>query len=84
MTAVPARIVVTMKDGRKLSKERKYLIGSPEEPLTMDQFKELYKKFTRGILSDDMIARTTDAVMNLEKLSDTDELMDMLVYRHRC
>ncbi len=82
MTAVPARIDVTLKNGEKLTKERKYLIGSPEEPLTMDQFKELYRKYTQGILSDDLIAKTIDAILNLEKLSDTDKLMDMLVFRH--
>ena len=52
--------------------------------MTMDQFKELYQKFTKGILSDEQIIKTRDAIMNLESLSDTDTLMDMLVFRHRC
>jgi len=82
MTAVPAYITIKMKNGKELSKKRKYLVGSPEEPLTMEQFKELYRKFTRGILSDDKIRKTEEGILNLEKLSDTDELMDLLVFKH--
>jgi len=83
ITAVPARVIVKMKDGRELSKERLRFLGSPEEPLTMEQFQELYSKFSQGILDDEQIRRTRDAILNLEKLSDTDELMDMLVFRNR-
>ncbi len=83
MTAVPAQITVKMKNGKTFFKERKNFIGSPEEPLTMDQFKGLYYKFTHGILPDEQIKKTQDMIMNLENLSDTDELMDTLVFRHR-
>ena len=70
-----------MKDGREFSKERMYIIGSPREPLTMEQLLELYSKFTRGILSEEQIRRTSEAILNLENLSNMEELMDRLVFR---
>lgn len=81
--AMPARVIIKTKDGKKYSGERMYLIGSPELPLTMEQFRELYFKYTGGVLSQDQIEKTADAIMNLEKLSDVDELMDILTFRHR-
>lgn len=83
MTKVAAQITVKMKNGKTFSKERKYFFGSPEEPLTIDQFKGLYHKFTQGILSEEQIRKTSEFILNLEKLSDTDEFMDMLVFKHR-
>jgi len=81
--AEPARVIIKTLDGREFSGERMHLIGSPELPLSMEQFRELYCKFTRGVLAQDQIERTADAIMNLEKLSDVDELMDILTFRHR-
>lgn len=74
----PARISVKTKDGRAFSKERRFPIGSPDEPLTMDQFRGLYNKFSQGILPEREISRAADAILNLEKLSDLRELMSIL------
>lgn len=76
----PARVTIKMKDGRVLSKERNYIIGSLEEPLTMEQIRELYAKFTKGILPEDYMSETADALMNLESLPNVDKIMDMLVF----
>jgi 2-methylcitrate dehydratase PrpD len=76
----PARVTVKMKDGRELSRERRHIIGSPEEPLTMQQIRELYAKFTRNVLPEDYISRTANILINLESLPNIDELMDMLVF----
>lgn len=81
ITEVPARLTIKMRDGREFSKERMYIIGSPREPLTMEQLLELYSKFTRGILSEEQIRRTSEAILNLENLSNMEELMDRLVFR---
>jgi len=83
MTEVPARLIIKMKDGSEFSGERWHIIGSQEEPLTMGQLQELYSKFTRGILPEEQIRRTGEAILNLEKLSDMEEFMDMLVFRHK-
>lgn len=81
--AEPALVTVKTKDGREFSGERRYPIGSPKEPLAMEQFGELYSKFTRGILSEEQIEKTAEALLNLEKLNDVEELMDILTFGHK-
>ena len=80
--AAPARVTIKTRDGREFSKERMHSIGSPSEPLTIAQFRELYAKFTQGILTQEQITRTADSVLNLENLSDAQELMDILTFAH--
>jgi 2-methylcitrate dehydratase PrpD len=75
-----AKVTVRLKDGRVLSRERVHIRGGPREPLTWDEFKTLYKKFTKGILPDDVIEFTCDAIYNLEKLKDLGELINALVF----
>ncbi len=79
----PAEVTIKMKDGRKFSGRRTHTIGSRQEPLSMNQFRELYSKFTKGILSDDQIDKTAEAILNLEKLNDVLELMNILTFRHK-
>jgi 2-methylcitrate dehydratase PrpD len=69
----PGRVVVKMKDGKEFSRERKYPIGHPKEPLTPEQFRELYSKFTRGILPEKDILSTAEAIYNLEILKNVKE-----------
>jgi len=79
----PARVIIKTRDGRTFSEERKYPIGSTGEPLTMDQFKALYVKFTQGVLSDRQITKTLNSIIDLEKLNDIEEFMDILTLRHK-
>ena len=79
----PANLAVRMKDGRSFSGERKYPIGTLEEPLTENQVKVLYSKFTQGVLSQKQAEKTAEALLHLEDLSDVQELMDILTFRHR-
>ena len=81
---VPARVVVKLKSGEEFSKERAHVIGSPEDPITLEQIKELYRKFTRGILPSEQIEWTMDAMLHMENLSDVDELLDILTFRYKC
>jgi len=77
-----ARVVAKLKDGTEFTKERKYPIGSPEQPLTKDQFKELYCKFVRGVIPEDRIERTASILLDLEKLTNMEELIEMLCFSH--
>ena len=79
----PAEVIIKMKDGRKFSGQRKHTIGSLQEPLSTNQFRELYSKFTKGILSDDQIDKTAETILNLEKMNDVLELMNVLTFRHK-
>lgn len=83
MSNVPARMVVKLKDGKVLKAERMRVLGSQEVPLSSAQIKNLYVKFTKGILSDAHIEKTYNIIMNLEEYNDMQELMDILVFRHR-
>ncbi len=79
----PAEVTIKTKDDRKFSGQRKHTIGSIQEPLSSNQFRELYSKFTKGILSDDQIDQTAEAILNLDKLHDVLELMNILTFRHK-
>jgi 2-methylcitrate dehydratase PrpD len=76
----PAEVIIKMKDGRKLSGQRLYTIGSRQEPLSINQFRELYSKFTKGILPGDQIDKTAEALLSLEKLNNITDLMDILTF----
>ncbi|MFC1970800.1 MmgE/PrpD family protein [Chloroflexota bacterium] len=81
MTKIPARIIVKMKDGKELTKERWHFLGSPEEPLTMQQFEDLYFKFTQYVLTKEQIEKTKKAILNIEDYSFASDIMDMLVFK---
>jgi 2-methylcitrate dehydratase PrpD len=83
MANVPSKLTIKTKDGKTLQTERRCVIGAPQDPLSLEQIEDLYTKFTKGILSDDQIKKTREAILHIEELSDIEELMDILVYRHR-
>ena len=59
-----------------------HMIGSHKEPLTIEQFSNLYLKLTKDILSKEDSSRTAEALLNLEELNDSrvGELLDILNY----
>lgn len=77
-TGAPACLTVTMKGGKKFTGERTRPIGSPQEPLTEEQYRELYHKFTRHVLTEEQIEKSAEAIFHLEKLSGVAELLDIL------
>jgi 2-methylcitrate dehydratase PrpD len=78
----PARVELILKDGRKFFREREFAIGSPQEPISLEQFRSLFTKFVEGILTEPSISWTADAIMDLENLEvrDLKELNRVLVY----
>ena len=83
MLVDPARLTIKMKDGGEFSGERQYPIGSPEEPLSTTEIGKLYQKFTKGVLSEKQIEKTLELLLNLEKLSDVEQLVDAITFRHK-
>ncbi len=77
--AAPSQLVVKMKDGRQFKKERIYPIGHPKEPVTTEQLRTLCAKFTEGILVEKKFSKMTDMILDLEKLGNVKELVDILV-----
>jgi 2-methylcitrate dehydratase PrpD len=78
----PARVEVTLKDGKVLFRERAFAVGSPQEPISLERFRSLFTKFVRGLLPEPNITWTADAIMDLEHLAvdDLQELNRVLVY----
>lgn len=79
--APEATVTVVMKDGDRLQKTRETYHGSPKDPLTEDEFRHLYEKFTHGILPEDTIDRTADDILNIENRREMQQLLEELTYR---
>ena len=79
----PAQLEVSLKDGRQFFRENNHVIGSPAHPLTMEQFKALFVKFTRDVLPDAELRWTVDALARLEELDQGEvaRLMHILVHK---
>ncbi len=82
LVQAPAEVIIKMKNGKKISRQRMHTIGSRQEPLSPKQFRELYSKFTKGILADQQIDKSVEAILNLDKLNDLLGLMNMLTFTH--
>jgi 2-methylcitrate dehydratase PrpD len=76
------RIDVILKDGQTLTRAMAQPYGGPENPLSIGQVVDIYRKYCRGILSDTHIERTKDIILNLENEPDLQELFDVCTFRH--
>ncbi len=65
-----------------LTKEMEQPLGGTKLPLSVDQFKELYKKYAKGILNEEQQEWTANIILNLEQYKDLQEFMDVLTYRY--
>jgi 2-methylcitrate dehydratase PrpD len=81
LVQAPAEVIIRKKDGKIFSGQRMFTIGSLQEPLSVEQYIELYSKFTKGILSNEQIEKSVEAILNLEQLNDVIGLMDLLTSR---
>jgi 2-methylcitrate dehydratase PrpD len=77
-----AKTKITHKDGRVFSKEMEQPLGGAKSPLTTEQFKELYKKYAKGLLTEEQLEWTANIILNLEQYKDLQEFMDVLTYRY--
>lgn len=76
-----ANVNVQLNNGERISGEMEQTIGGPKSPLSLEQFYGLYKKYTRGILTEEKQAETADMIMNLEKYSDLKGLFETLTFK---
>jgi len=75
-----ARVTVKLRDGKVLQKEMDQPPGGSKYPLPEEQLGALYQKYTRNILSDEKIIKTQELILNMEKLNDLSELIDILSF----
>jgi 2-methylcitrate dehydratase PrpD len=71
----PARVTITLADGRELQGYNEYPKGDPENPLTAAELVAKFRSLTDGILSGNQADRIIDKVMNLEEMADANELL---------
>ena len=73
LPALAARVITTLKDGRRFSKECTYVKGHPKNPVTEQ---ELIDKFKRCVpysaynLSDEVTHSVISSILSLEEIDD--------------
>ena len=78
-----ARIKVLLDNGERIVKDREQALGGPEFPLTADQFKRLYHKYTKNVLNSEDIEDTWETLSELEHIDDLSYLLEKIVFVKR-
>ncbi len=73
-----ARVKVTTRDGRSFSHEILNRRGSPENPMTRQDVEYKFRNVVASCLSPDRIDRVIALVDGLERLDNTNELIELL------
>jgi 2-methylcitrate dehydratase PrpD len=68
------RIIVTLKDGRRLEKYIEHAIGSAKNPMTNAQLEAKFRGLAEGVLTPDRVRKLMDLCWNIEKASDAAEV----------
>ncbi len=71
-------VTMTLKDGRKVTKQVDKVRGSPGNPMTRDELLGKYRGCASRVLKGDRLEKSIAALENLEKLAKASELMDAL------
>jgi 2-methylcitrate dehydratase len=74
----PCRVVITLKNGEKLAKERAYPKGDPRDQLSTVELKQKFGVLADGILDKAQCEMIYDAVYNVENVEDIGDLMKLL------
>lgn len=74
----PCRVVITLKNGEKLTKERAYPKGDPRDQLSTAELKQKFEVLAEGILDKSQCEAVYEAVYNVEKIEDIGDLMKLL------
>ena len=79
--AWPAKVTVTLLDGREIVEFIKYPKGDPENPLDWNEVKEKFSFLVSGILNQQGIAKVISLCENIESVDDCGQLLQT-VNRH--
>lgn len=74
----PCRVVITLKNGEKLIKERAYPKGDPRDQLSTAELKQKFEVLAEEILDKTQCEEVYDAVYNVEMIEDIGDLMKLL------
>ncbi len=75
-----ARITVSLINGEQVVKEKEQALGGPQFPLTQYQFKDLYRKYTKSVLTPKDMAETWQIISNLEKIENLRDFLEKIVF----
>jgi 2-methylcitrate dehydratase PrpD len=75
-----ARVTVIKKNGRKLVKDLKAFLGHPKNPLTLEQIRDVCRPYLDIVLREGQRNRVEELTLNMEKLADIRELMNILTF----
>jgi 2-methylcitrate dehydratase len=74
----PCRVVISLKNGEKLTKERAYPKGDPRDQLSTAELNQKFEVLADGILDKAQCEMIYDAVYNVENVEDIGDLMKLL------
>jgi 2-methylcitrate dehydratase len=74
----PCRVVLTLKNGDKLTKERSFPKGDPRDQLSTDELKQKFNVLAENILSDSQQEEFFHTIQNLENVANIGSLMNLL------
>ena len=77
-----SRIVVTLKNGKKIESEVASQLGHPLNPLTLEQITDVSKNFLEVYLDPQQCDLVLETMATLEERPDIRTMMDMLTYFH--
>lgn len=71
-------VTITLKDGRKLTKQVDKVLGSPGNPMSRDQLLGKYRSCASRVLKGDRLEKSIAALENLENMTTAKALIDTL------
>jgi 2-methylcitrate dehydratase PrpD len=71
-------VAVKTKKGKLYKEEIPFPKGHPQNPMTVEEFKERFRIMTSPVLKQNNIEMALEKVMNLEKIEDLHELVGLL------
>jgi 2-methylcitrate dehydratase len=74
----PCRVVITLKNGDKFTRERSYPKGDPRDQLSTAELKHKFEVLADGVLSTDRQREVFEAVKNLENLGYIGDVMRLM------
>ncbi len=77
-----SKIIITLKNGKKIENEIAAQLGHPLNPLSLDQITSVSKNFLDVYLKKDQTDLVLETMANLEEKSDVRSMMNMLTYFH--
>ncbi len=77
-----SKIIVTLKDGKKLENEVDAQLGHPLRPLSLNQITSVSKNFLDVYLTSDQTDLVLETMANLEDQADIKSMMHMLTFFH--